>query len=110
MTIRRLIVTGDIGDGQVATAKLADGATTTPKLADGAVTPPKVSNDFYQGGQASVDSVATVVSFPNAFPGTPIVAAVGVDVTDIKVTYRDASKFSWVAAASGTGLWIALYT
>ncbi len=97
--VRRKVKTGDIEDYAVTSAKLADGAVTEAKIAD----------SFCQAGFASVDSVDTAVSFPAEFPGTPVVVAVGVDVTDVQVTYRSPTHFSWKASSSGNAMWIAIY-
>jgi len=115
----RLIDTTDISDGSVVTSKIADGAVVTSKIADAAVvaakiaaeavTDSKIAPSVLQYGEAAIDSVATWVLFPSAFPGVPEVVAVGKDVTGVKITDITAGSFEWVAAAAGSAIWVALY-
>ena len=103
------VTSAKIADSAVTNPKIADSAITTTKIADGAVAPVDISPDFVKTGTCSVDSVETFVSFPAAFPGTPEVVAVGINVTGVRVTYVGANGFSVIADALGSARYIAIY-
>jgi len=98
-----------IADGAVDTVKIADSAVTTIKIADGAVGPSKVAATVVQFGAAAINSVASWVVFPTAFPAEPEVVATGIDTTGVKILSVTAGSFEWVAAAAGSARWVAVY-
>ena len=98
-----------IAAAAVGTDQIADSAVTQVKIAASAVGPVQVSNEVIQFGAAAIDSVATWITFPVAFPGTPEVVATGLDVTGVKISAVTAASFEWVASAAGSARWVAVY-
>jgi len=103
------VTTAKLANSAVTNAKLADPAVTSPKIADGEVKAPDVSPEVIQFGKDAIDSVETWVEFPTEFPGTPEVVAVGIDVDNVRVVDVTSGSFKWVAEASGSARWIAVY-
>jgi len=103
------VKTADLADSAITTAKIADSQVTTAKLADSVITATKLTNEILQFGNAAIDSVSTYITFPVAFPGTPQVMAVGIDVNDVRITDVTPGSFAWVAEAAGSARWVASY-
>jgi len=103
------VETAKVADSAVETAKINDAAVETAKVADSAVEYGKINDNFAQIGATAIDSVSTLVDFPTAFPASPEVMAIGVDVTGVKVQSVDTDSFEWIADAAGSARWFGVY-